>query len=242
MVGKANELKSLKGSIVNFYQSDEFSRMCPEKKEYVSVKIDGVCQYMQKQLILVNLKEMHIEYCKSCDLKIGFSKFWELRPKWCVTVCVCDYRQNAKLLISALPTKIDYKELLKRTVCDKDNRNYMLHGCEYCPSEHVLKTFLTDLFENEDQIVNFEQWKKQRDKAVSLISLQLPVDEFIAKVSHSLQKLSEHHFRAKKQGAYLKHIRGNLVRGTTAVLMDFAENYSFAMQDTVQRFHWNNTH
>ena len=75
-----------------------------------------------------------------------------------------------------------------------------------------------------------------------MISLQLPVDEFIAKVSHSLQKLSEHHFRAKKQGAYLKHIRGNLVRGTTAVLMDFAENYSFAMQDTVQRFHWNNTH
>ena len=240
MVGKANELKSLKGSIVNFYQSDEFSRMCPEKKEYVSVKIDGVCQYMQKQLILVNLKEMHIEYCKSCDLKIGFSKFWELRPKWCVTVCVCDYRQNAKLLISALPTKIDYKELLKRTVCDKDNRNYMLHGCEYCPSDHVLKTFLTDLFENEDQIVNFEQWKKQCDKAVSLISLQLPVEEFVAKVSHSLEKLSEHHFRAKKQGASLKDIRGNLVRGTTTVLMDFAENYNFVMQDTV-RFHWNNT-
>ena len=31
------------------------------------------------------------------------------------------------------------------------------------------------------------------------------------------------------------------MRGTTAVLMEFAENYSFVMQDTVQRFHWNNT-
>lgn len=68
--------------------------------------------------------------------------------------CVCDYHQNANLLISALPTKIDYKELLKRTVCDKDNRNYMLHGCEYCPGEHVLKTFLTDLFENEDEFIS----------------------------------------------------------------------------------------
>ena len=30
------------------------------------------------------------------------------------------------------------------------------------------------------------------------------------------------------------------MRGNTTVLMDFAENYNFVMQDTV-RFHWNNT-
>ena len=57
--------------------------------------------------------------------------------------------------MSALPTKTDYKELLKITICNIDNWNYMLHGCENCQDKHVLKTFLTDLFENEDDRVDF---------------------------------------------------------------------------------------
>ena len=61
---------------------------------------------MQKRLILVNLKELHIEFCKSYDLKIGFSKFCELQLKLCVTVssasglhsvCVCEYHQCVSL-------------------------------------------------------------------------------------------------------------------------------------------------
>lgn len=31
----------------------------------------------------------------------------------------------------------------------------MLHGCENCPDKHILKTFLTDLFKNEDDRVDF---------------------------------------------------------------------------------------
>ena len=72
--------------VINFYQSDEFSRMCPRKKEYISVRVDGIKTQQQKGLLLTNLKELHIEYLKATGDKIGFSKFCELRPKWCVTV------------------------------------------------------------------------------------------------------------------------------------------------------------
>ena len=42
-------------------------------------------QHMQKQLILVNLKELYSSFLKEhADIKIGFSKFCQLRPKWCV--------------------------------------------------------------------------------------------------------------------------------------------------------------
>ena len=106
----------------------------------------------------------------------------------------------------------------------------MQHGCENCPGEHALKIFLTYLFEIEDRqfISNIPVLiTKQCDKAVSLISLQIPVEEFIEELSHSLQNLSEHHFIAKKQGAYSKNIKENLIRRTAVVLMVFDENYSF---------------
>ena len=83
--------------VIAFYQSDDYSRMCPGKKEYVSVRIDGKREQKQKRLLLVNLKELHLEFIKSTGDEISFSKFCELRPKWCVTVnsrgmhsvCVC---------------------------------------------------------------------------------------------------------------------------------------------------------
>ena len=42
-------------------------------------------QHMQKQLFFVNLKELYSSFLKEhADIKIGFSKFCQLRPKWCV--------------------------------------------------------------------------------------------------------------------------------------------------------------
>ena len=83
--------------------------MCPGKKEFVSVKIDGVTQHKQKRLLLCNLKELHIEFLKSTHLQIGFSKFCQLRPKWCITVnsesgihSVCEIHQNVKRLTTVL--------------------------------------------------------------------------------------------------------------------------------------------
>ena len=67
--------KEINDRVINSYQSNEFSRMCPGKKEFFSVKIDGVKQHMQKRLLLINLKEFHLEFKKATIIKIGFSKF-----------------------------------------------------------------------------------------------------------------------------------------------------------------------
>ena len=76
----------LKQAAEHCYESDQYSRMCPGKKDFVFVKNDGVKQHKQKRLLLCNLKELHIEFLKSILLQIGFSKFFQLRPKWCITV------------------------------------------------------------------------------------------------------------------------------------------------------------
>ena len=102
----------VKQRVIEIYESDEYTRQCPGKKDFVSVRTNNVKVHKQKRLILVRLKELHLEFKKLYpEHKVGFSKFCELRPKWCLTVdssgshsvCVCSYHQNAKMMYSALP-------------------------------------------------------------------------------------------------------------------------------------------
>ena len=114
----------VKQRVIEIYESDEYTRQCPEKKDFFSVRINNVKVHKQKRLILVRLKELHLEFKKLYpEHKVGFSKFCELRPKWCLTVdssgshsvCVCSCHQIAKLMCSALPNShlIYYKDLMK---------------------------------------------------------------------------------------------------------------------------------
>ena len=78
--------KDIAESVAAFYEDDQFSRNCPGKKEFVSVRMNGEKVHKQSRLSLVNLKELHLEFKKSCDKDITFSKFYELCPKWRIPV------------------------------------------------------------------------------------------------------------------------------------------------------------
>lgn len=128
--------------IKDFYSDDEFSRQCPGQKDFVIVHDELGKRHVQKRMLLVNLKELYIEFKKRLgDIKVGKSKFCSLRPPWCVTVdspamhsvCVCEIHQNVKLMVEALPVSSDYKDLMAKLVCSLDARDYMLHRCEQCP-------------------------------------------------------------------------------------------------------------
>ncbi len=106
-------------SVLAFYEDDEFSRMMPGGKDYVSL---GNKVYKQKRLLLCNLDELYAAYKeKFPNHKVGRSKFIELRPKWCVTVsssgshsvCVCTHHQNTKLMVDAFCSTVN--KHLKRT-------------------------------------------------------------------------------------------------------------------------------
>ena len=221
-----------------FYESDEFSRMCPGQKEYKSVRIDGNKVQMQKRLLLVNLKELHQEYLKTYpNDKIGFSKFCELRPEWCVTVnskgmhsvCVCEHHQNAKLLASVIPNITDYKDLLAQMVCDVTRRDCMMHSCDACPGKTALNEYLMKIFtENNvdtDDSICYKQWL--HTDRTTLVDLHLPLADFLDLVCKKFDSLRQHHFITKSQAAHLKSAKENLSPDTAIVLMDFAENYSF---------------
>ena len=94
--------------MIAFYKDEKLSRLMPGKKDFLLVREDGKRLHAQKRLLLCNLKEVYqLFVSRHPDMKIGFSKFAELRPKECViagssgthSVCVCTTHQNVKLMM-----------------------------------------------------------------------------------------------------------------------------------------------
>ena len=67
------------------------------------------------------------------------------------------------------------------------------------------------------------------------------VTTFIDRLLESLQELRPHSFISKGQTRYLNQLKEDLNAQSVIFLGDFAENYSFVVQDEIQNFHWNNS-
>jgi len=169
-------------AVVEFYQDDENSRVCPGKKDCVSI---GKKQYKQKRLLLLTLNELFVHFKqKYPHYIIGRSSFCALRPKWCVlpgasgthSVCVCVYHQNVKLMTEALKFNVNYRDLLDFLVCNTENEICMLDDCTSCPGPEVLKEILENELDDLPDEITFKQWVST-DRA-NLISQVLPLEDF----------------------------------------------------------------
>ena len=91
--------------------------------------------------------------------------------------------------------------------------------------------------DDDDFTVNFKCWVAV-DRS-DLITQTLPTIEYVELLlNKELYKRIPHSFIAKSQGAYFKERKETLKVGEVLVNMDFAENYSFVIQNEIQGYHW----
>ena len=64
------------------------------------------------------------------------------------------------------------------------------------------------------------------------------VPTFIEKLVKSLDILRPRSFISRNQSQYLNNLKENIDESSAIFLCDFAENYSFVVQDDVHSFHW----
>ncbi|CAN8008965.1 unnamed protein product [Ixodes pacificus] len=234
--------EEVKASIMEFYQDDAVSYCLPGKKD--------VLRGRQKRLLLLSLKEMHEEWKKSCDFRCGVSTFAGLRPSHFVlaggsgthTVCVCMHHQNFKLMLHATGLDESTEELLSTTVCNLHNEECMLDRCAKCPSTDFADTLLrsTPLLDPEEtDYVHVQQWVS--GVRCQLETIVVTPDEFREKFLDMLKALKAHHFVSKQQARYLRERKANIGKHEALVLVNFAENYSFIVQDAPQSYRWVNT-
>ena len=150
--------KETKECVAEFYERDDVIRMCPDKKDCISIRNkDGSKEKVQKGRLLANISEIYANFNAGFpSLNIGFSTFALLRPKWCMpvgvagshNVCVCTYHQNVKLMLNTVNTSLNYKDVLKLCVCSTENSDSMLYSM--CPDQTVVCNFL-----NEQLLLNY---------------------------------------------------------------------------------------
>ena len=114
-----------------------------------------VMEYVNKNFAncksLCNLQELYTAFKeKHPNVNIGFSKFYALKPRWCVLagskmaqfVYGCSSHQNVVLLVDAMDWDLTYKDLIKKIVCNTGSNKWIMHQCESCPGTANLKEFL----------------------------------------------------------------------------------------------------
>ena len=68
------------------------------------------------------------------------------------------------------------------------------------------------------------------------------INEYKELVITAVNSLKVHSYLAKCQARYLKSKKINLTVYEVIVLVDFAENYNFIIQDEIQSYHWSKNH
>ena len=75
-------------AVKQFFCNDNYSRLMPGKKDFVSVQKNI---HEQKHLLLCNLSELYSNFKQDFPkVKFSFPKFCSLRPKCCTTVDLYD--------------------------------------------------------------------------------------------------------------------------------------------------------
>ena len=144
-------------------------------------------------------------------------------------------------MANVTPSIKDYKEPLETMVCNTNNRDCMLQSCDQCPGTVALKEKLEPyLMIMKKKHIKFKQWKNDQNK-IDLLSCELSIEEFIEEVTAHFDTLRVHHFIAKSKSNFLKDLKEKLKENELIILLDFAENYSFIVQNGVQGYHWNNS-
>ena len=65
------------------------------------------------------------------------------------------------------------------------------------------------------------------------------MQEFVPLAIDNLEKLTTHSYIARQQSSYLRKLKENIAPNTAILLLDFAENFAFTVQDEIQSYHWN---
>lgn len=199
-----------------------------------------------------------------------FSIFAKLRPKDCYfagepgthSVCVCEDHENLQLKIAAIKPNIHYTEVIASGVCSIEDRNCMLHECKNCTknvskntkskAEVEILKYLTTPEDTEDvdhsSSITYSNWTTESisDKTSKSMtrpvftSISEPYNEFIDKLSAEVRQMTKHHFLTQKTKEYLKQCKDNLMLDTGLIVCDFAENYKFLIQESIQAYYFSN--
>ena len=135
-------------------------------------------------------------------------------------------------MVKALKNDLKSKDLMALAVCSIENKPCMFHECEKSHGKERIGKKLNELLGDSANELTYKQWLKT-DRC-SLETIVKNPDDFLEELTDNLYKLTKHHYVSKSQTCFLKQLKENLKPNECIMQMDFAENFSFIIQNEVQ--------
>ena len=85
-------------------------------------------------------------------------------------------------------------------------------------------------------------WRTNSGKLLTLNTYTKSLPDLIEVILSKTEKLVSHDYIARSQEDFLRNLKQSAKETEMIALLDFAENYSFMVQDAAQGYHWDNTH
>ena len=240
-----------KDLVREFYDRDDVSQQAPGRKDALSIKgDDGIKQKVQVRYLTSSLMEVYALFKSDhSGVKIGKSKFAELRPKHVLlsnkiphNVCLCKYHENfisaAEALHKCCASFPRYsQDLPGKLVCNPGNRQCWFNQCEKCKDGKRLVELLNEL---ESQMVTWFVWKNDKDGRLCKTVEEGTSGDLVTYIVAIFPHFIEHCYVKRQQAAAHKQQREEILSSADSALVqiDFSENYTCVQQDEIQSAHW----
>ncbi|XP_077976176.1 uncharacterized protein LOC144432038 [Styela clava] len=253
-------LESTVNAVADFYRRDDISRQAPGKKDVISIKKDGFTERLQTRHLTSSIAEVYqIFRDEFPHLKIGRSKFAELRPKNVFlssrlphNVCLCKYHENFICAINSLhkviPEFPSYTTNIVNTfVCASPNLECWKNVCMRCKDGAGFKMSWGAVLEGfENKFVSWYVWENSvSDSRLKKVQEEGDVNDLLEHVYQMLPQFLEHSYIKRQQSMRYKLDRDNTLSTSASysnsealIQIDFAENYTCVNQDEIQSAHW----
>lgn len=238
--------------VTNFFENDDVSKMCPGKKDCITVKKVK----KQKRILLDSLKNLHLKFMSQENYKISYALFCRLKPFWVVIpkvtdrdTCACKIHSNAELLVEALHKagaidKKTPKEISSYLCCDTSSVACLQRKCVACKN-----SVIPYLEFQEDESIQYDRWETTKQEIQSKGKTKTVTHTAKKKIKSTLLETIDifekemcqfmHH-----EGIYIHqfreidYLKKRLAPNEVLIHCDFSENYSAKYGTEIQSFHF----
>ena len=245
-----------KNTVQTFYQRDDISRHAPGRKDVVIIQDEnGKKSKVQARHLTTTINEVFAMFREIYpDVKIGKSKFAELRPKHVLlssqlphNVCLCKYHENFIMAVNVLnntdPTFPRYDHNFpNELVCTAATEDCWFNKCQNCKDAQLLRRKFPPE-QRESSNVTWHVWGNDADGKLCKMVKEGTSDELFAHICAILPEFLQHCCTKRSQAeSYQKEreaVGGDAFDESFAMVqVDFSENYTCMFQDEIQSAHW----